>query len=63
MALQLSRSNKGWHALWFYVKNDTIVPLPDFTRRLIDEALLVWEWGPPKKEKKRFRNLLDTISP
>jgi hypothetical protein len=63
MALQLSRSNKGWHVLWFYVKNDAVVPLPDFTICLIDEAPPVWEWGPPEKEKKRFRNLLDAIAP
>jgi hypothetical protein len=38
MPLQLSRSNKGWHAQWFYLKNDAAAPLPKFTRRLIEEA-------------------------
>jgi hypothetical protein len=44
-SLHLSRSNKGWHALWFYLKNDAAAPLLDFTRRLIEEAPLVWGWG------------------
>ena len=38
MPCQLSRSNKGWHAQWFYVKNAAAAPLPDFTERLIEEA-------------------------
>ena len=38
MTCPLLRSNKGWHALWFYVKNNTAAPLPDFTRRLKKEA-------------------------
>jgi hypothetical protein len=38
MSLQLSRSNKGWHVLWFYLKNDAAAPLPDFTRRLIEKV-------------------------
>jgi hypothetical protein len=36
MSLQLSRSNKGWHAQWFYLKNDTTAPLLEFTGRLIE---------------------------
>jgi hypothetical protein len=39
MTLQLSRSNKWWHALWFYLKNDAVAPLSDFTACLIEEAL------------------------
>ena len=42
MNCSLSRSNKGWHVLWFYVKNDTTTPLPDFTGCLIEEAPPVW---------------------
>jgi hypothetical protein len=38
MSLQLSRSNKGCHTLWFYLKNDVVAPLLDFTRCLIEEA-------------------------
>ena len=38
MPCQLSRSNKGWHAQWFYMKNDATTPLPDFTICLIEEA-------------------------
>ena len=62
MTCPLSRSNKGWHALWFYVKNDATAPLPNFTGCLIEEAPLLWGWGPPDKEKKRLRDLLDTIA-
>ena len=62
MICPLSRSNKRWHALWFYVKNDATTLLPDFTGRLIEEALPVWEWGPPEKEKKRLRDLLNAIA-
>jgi hypothetical protein len=39
MSLQLSRSNKGWHTLWFYLKNNAAAPLSDFTEDLIEEAL------------------------
>ena len=42
MPCQLSRSNKGWHVQWFYVKNDATTPLSDFTGRLIEEAPQVW---------------------
>ena len=38
MTYLLSRSNKGWHALWFYVKNAAAAPLPHFTGCLIEEA-------------------------
>jgi hypothetical protein len=31
MSLQLSRSNKAWHAQWFYLRNDAAAPLPEFT--------------------------------
>ena len=51
MPCQLSRSNKGWHALWFYVKNTAADPLPEFTGCLIGEALRVWSWGSLEKEK------------
>jgi hypothetical protein len=35
--------------------------LPDFTGRLIEEALPVWGWRPPDKEKKRLCNHLNAI--
>jgi hypothetical protein len=38
MSLQLSRTNKGWHTFWFYLKNDDVAPLANFTRRLIKEV-------------------------
>ena len=37
-SMRLSTSNKGWHSQWFYLKNNGIVPLPEFTRHLIKEA-------------------------
>ena len=36
MSIRLSKSNKGWHKLWFYLKNDDTAPLPIFTGRLIE---------------------------
>jgi hypothetical protein len=42
--------------------DDTAAALPDFTRRLIEEVLPVWGWGPPKKQKRWLRDLLDTIA-
>ena len=34
----LSTSNKGWRSQWFYLKNDAVAPLPEFTERQIKEA-------------------------
>ena len=48
--------------MWFYAKNAAAAPLPDFTGHLIEEAPLVWSWGPPEKEKRRLRDLLDAIA-
>ena len=62
MPCQLSRSNKGWHAQWFYLKNHPTVPLLDFTRPLIEEASLTWLWGPPDKEKKRMHDILEAAA-
>jgi hypothetical protein len=47
--------------LWFYLKNDDAAPLPVFTRRLIEEALQVWVWRTPDKEKRKFRDHLAAI--
>ena len=38
MSIPLLKSNKGWHKLWFYLKNDATAPLPIFTGRLIKEV-------------------------
>jgi len=38
MPCQLSRSNKGWHSHWFYLKNDPTAPLLVFSRRLVEEV-------------------------
>ncbi|XP_066329461.1 uncharacterized protein [Miscanthus floridulus] len=61
MPCQLSRSNKGWHSHWFYLKNDPAAPLPIFSVRLVEEVPLSWLWGPPVKEKK-MRDLLEAIT-
>jgi hypothetical protein len=37
-------------------------PLPDFTRRLIEDALPVWGWGPPPEKEKRLHDLLDATT-
>ena len=50
MSIPLSKSNKGWHKLWFYLKNDDTAPLSIFTGRLIEEAPDVWRYGPIVKE-------------
>ena len=51
----LSISTKGWHLQWFYLKNNTIAPLPEFTGRLIEEALEQWrKWGILEKDKKKI---------
>ena len=42
MSIPLSKSNKGWHKLWFYLKNNAADPLSIFTDRLIKEAPDVW---------------------
>ena len=60
MPCQLSRSNKGWHSYWFYLKNDPATPLPAFSGSLVKEVLPSWPWGPPIKEK-RMCELLEAI--
>ena len=60
--MHLSTSNKGWHSQWFYLKNDATAPLPEFTGRLIEEALESWrKWGVPEKDKKKIRDHLAAI--
>ena len=62
MSIPLSKSNKGWHKLWFYLRNDTAAPLPIFTGRLIEEASDAWRYGPIMKEQKRLGDLLKAIA-
>ena len=38
MACQLSRSSKGCHSYWFYLKNDPTAPLPVFFGHLVEEV-------------------------
>ena len=61
MPCQLSRSNKGCHSHWFYLKNDPTAALPVFFGRLVEEAPPSWPWGLPIKEKKMMRDLLEAI--
>ena len=61
MPCQLSRSNKGWHSHWFYLKNDPAAPLLIFSGRLVEEVPLSWPWGPPIKEE-RMHDLLEAIA-
>ena len=62
MSIPLSKSNKGWHKLWFYLKNDAAAPLPIFTDRLIEEVPGVCRYGPIEKEQKRLGYLLKAIT-
>ena len=57
----LSTSNKGWHSLWFYVKDDVATPLPVFSGRIIEEVLGSWKWGVPDKDKKRIKDHLAAL--
>ena len=50
MSIPLSKSNKGWHKLWFYLKNNNAAPLPIFTGHLIEEGPGAWRYRPIKKE-------------
>ena len=60
--MRLSTSNKGWHSHWFYIKNDAAAPLPEFTRRFIEEVLELWrKWGVLEKDKKRIQDHLTAI--
>jgi hypothetical protein len=62
MAIATTKSNKGWHSRWFYIKNHDTAPLPLFTSCTIVAALPVWSWGPMDKEKKRHALLLGAIA-
>ena len=60
--MRLSMSNKGWHSQWFYLKNATATPLPEFTGRLIKEAPEQWrKWGIPEKDKKKIQDHIAAI--
>ena len=59
--MRLSTSNKGWHSQWFYLKNDTTAPLPEFTGRL-EEAPEQWrKWGILEKDKKKISDHIAAI--
>ena len=54
-SMWLSTSNKGWLLQWFYLKNATAAPLPEFIGCLIKESSEPWrKWGIPKKDKKKI---------
>ena len=44
------------------MKNDPAAPLQVFTERIIEEVPPTWPWGPPIKEKKRMRDILEAIA-
>lgn len=56
--MRLSTSNKGWHSLWFYLKNGADPTLPghvlsEFTGCVIEVPPETWaKWGLTKKEKR-----------
>jgi len=62
MSIPLSKSNKRWYKLWFYLKNDDAAPLSIFTGCLIEEVLGAWRYGPIKKEQKRLGDLLKALA-
>ena len=57
----LSTSNKGWHSLCFYVKDDVATPLVAFSGRIIEEVLGSWKWGVLDKDKKRIKDHLAAL--
>ena len=53
--MRLSTSNKGCHSKWFYLKNDAVAPMPEFTGRLIEEGPEQWrKWGILEKDRKKI---------
>ena len=60
-SMRLSTSNKGWHSLWFYVKDDIATPLPVFSERIIEEVPRPWNWGVLDKDKKKIKDHLTTL--
>jgi hypothetical protein len=58
----LTKSNKRWHKLWFYLENDASAPLSIFSNRLIEEAPPKWGYTPIERAKKRLRDLLNAVT-
>ena len=58
MSIPLSKSNKEWQKLWFYLRNNDDTPLPIFIGRLIEEASDAWRYRPIAKEQKWLGDLL-----
>jgi hypothetical protein len=61
MPILLRKSNKGWHKFWFYLKNNSAIPLLIFSGHPIEEAPDTWRYGPIAKEQRRLGDLLWTI--
>jgi hypothetical protein len=59
--MHLRKSHKGWHAQWFYVKDDERAPLSRFTGRMVTDVPRTWKDGPINKEKDRLAGLLGAI--
>jgi hypothetical protein len=62
MAIATTKSNKGWHSRWFYVKNIYAAPLPLFTSCTIAKAPPKLSSGQVDKEKKRLAPLPSAIT-
>jgi hypothetical protein len=54
-------SNKGWHQKWSYLRNDTNMPLPPYTGRYFEVALVQWGYGAITVEKEKINTLLQAV--
>ncbi|RLN12923.1 hypothetical protein C2845_PM09G12570 [Panicum miliaceum] len=55
-----TESNKGWHGDWFYIRNPSEAPFPEFHGgRPVRE--LSWTWGTPTSEKFLAREIKEVI--
>jgi hypothetical protein len=61
MYIPLSKSNKGWHKLWFYLRNNPAGPLPILSGHVIEEAPEMWRYGPVHKEMRRLSDLIQAV--
>ena len=62
VAMPSTASNKGWHDEWFYLKNDSRAPVPEFTGRLFLEKDYTWDHGASKgKEVNQTLALIPTV--
>jgi hypothetical protein len=62
MTLNLVSSNKGWHSLWFYLKDSPVPPLPAFSCHGIFEAPAEWKDDVPTVDLEKIDHHLATIN-